>query len=40
MMLHAKKLGYEGFAMSRNYKTLRDTYPQAYGAFEKELENL
>jgi hypothetical protein len=40
VMVQSQKLGYGGFAMNMIYKKLKDKYPQAYEAFEKELEDL
>ena len=39
-MVQSQKLGYGGFTMNMIYKKLKDKYPQAYEAFEKELEDL
>jgi hypothetical protein len=40
VMVHSKKLGHGGFAMSMIYKKLKDKYPNAHGVFEEELEDL
>lgn len=38
VMIQSKKLGYGGYAMSVIYRKLKDRHPQAYEAFEKEIE--
>jgi hypothetical protein len=40
LMIHSKKLGYGGFAMGMIYGKLKNRYPEARIAFEKELEDL
>jgi len=36
-VIHSKKLGYGSYSMSMIYRKLKDIYPQAHVAFEREL---
>jgi hypothetical protein len=40
LMIHSKKLGYGGYAMSMVYAKLRNKYPEAHDAFGRELRVL